>query len=237
MKQTIGWILAIIVVFGLFFSVGALPKENRVYTTIEKAEAGECISLPINIENNTGLMGFVLYLTYDPQSLTPVSVTKNARLSGMFQDSIGGLGVQGRIKVLYSGTENITADGELFSITFELSETAVEKCCIQLEFSEEDTFDEEWNPVQLQCEEIVLTLSQTETTENETELEETEPVTEKETETTEPPVEPTTEPASQPMKKLSERIRAWLKTLPSVLRIVTSVFALPIAWVAAMLGN
>ncbi len=155
MKRTISIVLILIMLFGTMFSVSASAAENRIYADDIVVENGASIEIPICIENNSGFMGFAINVQYDSAVLTPVSVDKCDLLSGMFDDSIE-ISDLGGFKVVYTGTENVVADGQLFIVTFETGQNASESTQIKLSYSKEDTFDEDYHDVAFQCESITV---------------------------------------------------------------------------------
>lgn len=74
------------------------------------------IEIPIMMKNNPGIMGLKMTLTYDEKILTPVSAKASELLKGNFDDNIGNK--DGQYSVLWSGTENVYGNGEIFVATF-----------------------------------------------------------------------------------------------------------------------
>ena len=127
----------------------------------QQVNAGETISIPINITNNTGIMGFSISLKYDSALLTPVSVSGGELFSsGAFQDSIG-YSEAGIVKIVWTGTEDVTANGTLFTIDFEVSKNAIGDTDIDVSYSQGDTFNEDYEDVVFNCLPIGLTITNT----------------------------------------------------------------------------
>lgn len=224
MKNTIAVVMGTIMILALCFSTFASSTGNHVYAQTVTVEAGEDVSIPIRIENNGGFMGFSVMATYDASVFTAVSAQRGTMLNGMFNDSIG-VSVAGTFTVVYSGTENCTQDGTLFTVTLNTVGEAVSgEYTIRLSFSQADTFNESWRDVGLHCEPITVQIRGTEPV---TELE-TEPATEP---ATEPVMEPSTEPVlPQPAEKtLSQRMLDWLNGLPAVFKYILWIFVRPLA--------
>ena len=60
---------------GLLSAVpAAAADDNVICSTQTSVTAGETEHIPFYIEGNTGFDGFVVYLTYDPQVITPVDI-------------------------------------------------------------------------------------------------------------------------------------------------------------------
>lgn len=136
-----------------------IEKSIKVYSENNIATLGETVKIPIYISNNTGLIGFKITLDYDYKILTPISVFAGDIISSGLQDNIEGDAVPGSINVYWSTTDNLYDNGIAFYVTFQVSETIkVEETSIALSYSQEDTFDENFNDVYLYCNDINLTL-------------------------------------------------------------------------------
>ena len=229
--------MIVVLLVAVFHTVSAFA-ENRVYAETVTIEAGKDVSIPILIENNAGFMGFALYISYNGRAITPTSVSKGSMLSGMFNDSIAAA-ENDTFKIVFSSTEDCKADGTLCTLTFHVKENVSGKEKIRITYSSDDTFNEQWKPVELHCEDVQLVITQNGTTApdvSETETEIPEPQTEEPM--TEAPAESTTnvQPEPEPIKD-SVRLRMWLKTLPSALRIMLAGLIYPAIWILTLFGR
>lgn len=120
------------------------------------AKAGESVTIPVNIKDNPGLMGTRLTFDYNADFLTPVSVTSGDVFSGGLQDNIDGDAVPGSFNVYWAGSQNVYDNGILFFITFSVSENATGQEEIAISYSQEDTFDENFDDVTLKCQNILV---------------------------------------------------------------------------------
>lgn len=226
-------LLSLVLALSAVYNTFAASVPNRVYADSISVESGELVTIPVKIENNGGFMGFSIIVTYDAEIFTPVSVSKGEILAGMFNDSID-TATDNSFKVVFTGTGNVTGDGVIFNIVFDVSDEASGKYDISLSYSQQDTFNEKWDNVVLNCEKIetVVTVNGT------TAPAPTEPST------TEPsPTEPdsddpsTTEPSTEPsdgQKPLSVRMREWVKGLPIPLNYLLSIFVIPLAFIVSV---
>lgn len=122
-----------------------------VYSENASVNAGEQITVPVMIKDNTGLMGFSILLKYDSTMLEPVSVNGGDILSaGSLQDSIG-YSAAGEVTIVWTGSEDMTSDGKLFDIVFKAKETATGVAIVNIAYSQNDTFNELYNDVSLEC--------------------------------------------------------------------------------------
>ncbi|MBQ3006733.1 MAG: hypothetical protein IJD78_04135 [Clostridia bacterium] len=209
---------------------------NRIYSDAVAGEAGEQVTIPVKIENNDGFMGFAVYVTYNVDVFTPVSVSKGTMLSGMFNDGIA-TSTNNSFKVVYTGTGNVTADGELFNITFDVADDVSGKYEIELTYSQQDTFNENWDDIVLNCENIETVITVNSTSANTT-VTTTEPDVEETTRqpVAEPSTEHETDPADNPdnEKLLSVRMREWVNGLPFPLNIILGIFVIPVSYIVAI---
>ena len=126
---------------------------------------GQTVTVPVEISNNTGIMGFSVSIDYDKNILTPVSVSAGTIISGLFDDSIES-SEAGSFNVVWSGTENCTQNGVLFNVTFAVSSNATGTTKIELSYSQADTFNENWEDVVFTCKDIDLTIGIQQTTDS-----------------------------------------------------------------------
>lgn len=123
--------LAALTMFGQLAPASA-AAENHVYSTVQTAAAGEEAHIPIFIENNTGFVSFNIYLSYDPDVLTPMSVSTEGRVltgKGDVNDSIGGHLKnlpENTVQVTFTSSDytNADADGLMFDLVCGISEEA-----------------------------------------------------------------------------------------------------------------
>ena len=227
-------LLSLVLALSAVYNTFAASVPNRVFADSISVESGERVTIPVKIENNGGFMGFSIIVTYDAEIFTPVSVSKGEILAGMFNDSID-TATDNSFKVVFTGTGNVTGDGVIFNIVFDVSDEASGKYDISLSYSQQDTFNEIWDNVVLNCEKIetIVTVNGTTAAPAPTEPSTTEPS----------PTEPdsddpsTTEPSTEPsddQKPLSVRMREWVKGLPIPLNYLLSIFVIPLALIVSV---
>ena len=133
-------------------------ENAKIYAEDATGAQGEEIQIPVKISGNTGIMGFQISVNYDENYLTPVSTLCGDVLSGVFDDNIS-VSKDSFFDVLWSGTENSNKDGILFYLKFRIKETAPKGTTkIGLTYSQEDTFDEAYKDVVLDCSDINFTI-------------------------------------------------------------------------------
>ena len=165
LKNTISCGIALIL--AVVFEANAFAAtKNLVYSSPIESSPGTTVSIPICISNNCGIMGFSITVSYNADVFTPVNVGRGSALSsGLLNDSIGGT-TTNSFRVIWTGTENFTGDGEIFSIEFYISSEAQGDYEIYLSYSKADTFDEEYTDVSLSCQNITVNLPSTDITES-----------------------------------------------------------------------
>lgn len=249
MKKTISFVMGTLLILTLCFSSFAHICENRIYANAITVEAGEQFSVPIRIENNQGFMGFALIIHYDGQAVAPVSVAKGSMLSGMFNSSIE-TSTEDAFKIVFSATQDCKIDGELCTIVFCANQKFSGSQIIEISYSEEDTFNEQWEPVAMHCEDVSLVITQNGTTtspisetEPETQMPTIPSVSDPESETehpkpTRPETQSTTIPAISPSSiKDSQMLHNWYKSLPIGLRIVLAALLYPAILILSLVGR
>ena len=133
----------------LFFS-------DEINTTLK-----EEFVVPVKIKNNSGLMGFKITVNYPDSQITLKNVSSGSLTgSGLFNTSVTDYySVKGSFDVLWSDAQNVNGDGTLFMITFEtLGYADYGKYKIDLTYSADDTFNEKWKAVQLDCQSITVNI-------------------------------------------------------------------------------
>lgn len=131
--------------------VGFSAKSPIVFVSDVNANAGEAIFIPVQINNNPGIMGFRITVTYDSKILTPRAVTRGTvTQNGMFEDSIGS-NEDASIDIVWNNTKEVKEDGTLAVVGFSCSEKAKEQTEIQISFTQEDTFNEKYEDVLFEC--------------------------------------------------------------------------------------
>ena len=142
----------------LFISsgVGAFAASSPVvYGGEIKAGQDSELKIPVKIKGNPGIMGFRITAGFDKDLITvtnigPGKLTNNGILSDSLQPGSGADSVD----VLWSGSESVTEDGTLFYIYIKTSKELRNDTEIKLSYAKEDTFNESFEAVKLNCKSI-----------------------------------------------------------------------------------
>lgn len=117
---------------------------------------GNCIKIPVAIKNNPGLMGYVVNLEFDKDYIMIESIEAgNISDSGLFDNNIG-VKDDGVVSILWSNTAEIKQDGVLFYINVSVLDEINEQTHIVITYSPNDTFNEKYEEVKLECKDIVI---------------------------------------------------------------------------------
>ena len=116
---------------------------------------GDSFEIPVTLSNNPGIMGCMITIEVDETNLVIDSV-ENGELTedGLFDHNLG-LKV-GTFDILWSHTEDISEDGVLFYLKGRVAQNAKQDISIPLSYSQPDTFNEEYEDVQIKCEKIII---------------------------------------------------------------------------------
>ena len=148
-RKTVGLLLGILIlIHSLSITAQGVNATGNIYATDIVTAPGSLFEVPICLKDNPGMMGLGIEVFYDENVIAPVSIKKGAVLQqGMLTDSIGASDYEGKIKVLWSHTDNVSESGELFYIQFET--IAQEETLTELKITciAEDTFDSDWKEI------------------------------------------------------------------------------------------
>ena len=115
----------------------------------------ETVLIPVNIKDNSGIMGFKITVEYPSDIIEIISVSRGSiTSSGNFNTNLGTSADV--FDVLWNNVEDITDDGTLFVIAATAKKQIKDETIIRISFSQPDTFNESWEDVQLKCENIII---------------------------------------------------------------------------------
>ena len=145
------------------FSVTVQPSSTseiaEIYTEDVIAKQNDEITIPVYIENNHGIMGYRLDFEYDADIFQPISVTCGSDFitGSQFNDSIGLK--EGEFKVLWNNISELYADGVLLNLKFKVLTSEKIDTSIKMTYSQPDTFNEKYEDVVFDCQNINLSLN------------------------------------------------------------------------------
>ncbi|MGN0542910.1 MAG: cohesin domain-containing protein [Acutalibacteraceae bacterium] len=122
-----------------------------VYALDTNANAGKVVFIPIQIKDNPGLMGFRLTITYDPETFSPRLVSRGSLTeSGALEDSIG-TSEEASFDIVWNDTKQTDKDGTVAVVGFDCSSKASGSAQISIRYAPEDTFNEKYEDVSIDC--------------------------------------------------------------------------------------
>ena len=149
----------------LFWAITVSAADSpRVFSEPITVQQGTQFTIPIKLENNSGLMGFKISVQYpaDEMDLKDISSGSLTR-EGLFDSTVTDFySVNGMFDVVWSSTHETKDDGTLMMLTFVVHGIAEKgEHSIALAYSAQDTFNEAFEPVALQCEPITVRVTDT----------------------------------------------------------------------------
>ena len=153
MKRLLCFIITITLVLSMGFY--AYADDNYIVNVEDvKTKQGEMITIPVHLKNNKGIMGFRITIKYPKNQLTLTDVSSGSiTADGLFNTTITDYySVNGRFDVVWSQNAEVKDDGTLFVMTYKVKGTADDgKYNISVTYSQEDTFNEKFDDVNLSC--------------------------------------------------------------------------------------
>lgn len=108
--------------------------------------SGKTVFIPIEIKEASELMGFRATVVYDAAVLAEPNVHRGALTqNGLFDDSVT-VSDLGSFDIVYAGTEGMSGDGSLFTLSFSLLQAEAAGTQLTVRFSDADTFDASYRP-------------------------------------------------------------------------------------------
>ena len=121
-------------------------------------KTGEELIIPITIGRNSGLMGTILKFSFDSNILEIISVESTKLLPGSLNNNIGV--EKNNFIVRWSNIENTMAEGVFINLKFNVLDNSADNTIIGIDYSDEDTFDENYNDVSLICSDVTISLNE-----------------------------------------------------------------------------
>lgn len=149
MRKTVSIILTLaLLVFAFGISAFAQTDKATVYAQRLTAQKGESQLVYINIDGNPGLMGFKIHLAYIEEYVSVKSVTRGeVTKQGSFMTNLGLK--SGGFDIVWTNTQQIDENGIIAILSLDvLTDEPFE---IYISYSENDTFNEAYANIALDC--------------------------------------------------------------------------------------
>ncbi|MGN0178430.1 MAG: cohesin domain-containing protein [Monoglobaceae bacterium] len=160
MKKTVLNVVSIFlaVLFGLSISVCAFAADKPcVYAESVQTEAGEIINVPVLIKNNSGIMGTKITVSYD-DGLEILDVQKGEVFSSGNFIQNSEVKKDNSFDVVWNSNSANKANGTMFVVTFRLSDEAKGDYNIVITYDQDNTFDENYEDVKLECNNAIISV-------------------------------------------------------------------------------
>lgn len=135
---------------------------SEVAEIFSDAIYGSCndeIDIPLYISNNHGIMGYQIGIEYDATELQIVSTSSGTDFSGTYNDNAGD--VAGKMIVNWNTIEDNFTDGVLLTLKFKILSDSVKKSTIKVSYSQENTFNEKYEDVIFNTNDITVNMNTT----------------------------------------------------------------------------
>lgn len=153
--------LSIVMVFVLLVcgSVASLGASAALKIDSIKAQAGQEVTMPVYIENNSGFSGTKITVSYD-ENLKVISVEKGNVLNyGNFVQNADNSADNSFDVVWNSSIEN-KANGVMFTVTFKLPDNAAGDYTVKITYDKDNTFNAKYDDVTFDCGSAVISVPQ-----------------------------------------------------------------------------
>ncbi len=153
--------LSIVMVFVLLVcgSVASLGASAALKIDSIKAQAGQEVTMPVYIENNSGFSGTKITVSYD-KNLKVISVEKGNVLNyGNFVQNADNSADNSFDVVWNSSIEN-KANGVMFTVTFKLPDNAAGDYNVKITYDKDNTFNAKYDDVTFDCGSAVISVPQ-----------------------------------------------------------------------------
>ena len=159
-KKAGAFLCTVLLLLNLVVSVFAISSVC-ITSTSEQSNLfhGEILDIKTVVKNNPGIMGFRITVDYPADVLSLCNAEKGKLLNrGIYSDSISN-SADGTFDILWSDTSDMKDTGELFRTVFTVKDNAKPgKYTVGFSFSQDDTFNEKWEDVNLELNDFVFTV-------------------------------------------------------------------------------
>lgn len=136
----------------LLLAVSALGAQTpRITTGSASGGAGDTVTIPVDIKQNSGLAGWMLEISWDPAALElSGEVTAGGAFSG--GTLLPGKVQDGKLRVFWYSTGNQSADGTMLDLQFKIADAAKSgRYAVGVQALADNTVDENGEPVAVQA--------------------------------------------------------------------------------------
>ncbi|MBR3812190.1 MAG: hypothetical protein IKJ16_07715 [Agathobacter sp.] len=148
-------LLAVVLLFGYTVPTAYAAGTAEIAFGQVSGKSGERVTVPVTIKNNPGIASFRFRVAYDVTVLTYVSATKGEAMTGGTLNAAYQTEDK-ELAITWFDVKNITGDGVLFYLVFEVSESASGQYPITISYLPEDIVNASWKQVEFMIEDGLI---------------------------------------------------------------------------------
>lgn len=157
LKIIVCTVLTLTCILGATVNAFAADKP-RIYADSVKAEAGATLDIPVYIENNSGIMGTKITITY-ADGIEILDVKRGDAFSeGNFIQNTA-LNKQNSFDVVWNNDSANSSNGVIFTVTVKVADDAKGDYSIDITYDPDNTFDEDYDDVELDCSNTIISIN------------------------------------------------------------------------------
>lgn len=163
MKKIVTFVLTFVLIFGCVQMTWA-DTNPTVRVSSVQGKKGEKVDITVTMSGNPGMATFNFVLNFDEDVLTPVSISQGEALSaGSFVSNMQEPGVDlsalHTVTAVWSNPSNVTADGVLYTVTFQIiGDETTKASAVTLTYEEGNVCDQSYNDLTLNIENGMVTV-------------------------------------------------------------------------------
>lgn len=149
------FVMLLVIVGCLLICIPVFAEETKIVVGSDDVVLGteKTISIPVNIENNPGIMGFKISVVFPNDILSLESVDQGTVTNkGNFSTKNDGAN---KTVILWNNTSEVLDNGSIFVLNYSVKDNSKDGK-ISFSYSEEDTFNENYENVPLYFESIKI---------------------------------------------------------------------------------
>ena len=144
--RVVALLLAVALLSGFAVPVfGTAPSAVIAFGQVTGKPGGQ-VTVPVTVQNNPGIAGFRFWIAYDTDALTYVSAEKAEAMTGGTLTAAYQEETQ-KLVITWFDVKNVTDDGVLFNLVFEISDDVEGEYPLQIRYLPEDMVNATWQQV------------------------------------------------------------------------------------------
>lgn len=145
-RHLLALLLAVVLLISIAVPVVGATGTAEISFGQVSGKCGEQVTVPVTIKNNPGIASFRFRIAYDATVLTYVSAAKGEAMAGGTLSAAYQANDE-ELAITWFDVKNVTGDGVLFNLVFEISEDANGKYPLTVSYLPEDVVNASWKQV------------------------------------------------------------------------------------------